>query len=93
MEQPLPYEKAVALLYAPEQHRAPKVVASGQGEIARAIIERARAAGVPINSDPGLIELLASVPLGDEIPQELYQAVAELLAFVYRLDRATASQS
>lgn len=90
MNKPLPYDKAVALLYAPGLHQAPKVVASGQGEIARTIIDRARAAGVPINSDPGLVELLAKVPLGDEIPVELYQAVAQLLAFVYRLDRSAA---
>lgn len=79
-------DKAVAIIYDPEKSRAPRVVASGKGEIARKIIETAREAGVFIQEDPDLVELLAKVPLGQEIPSELYRTVAEVLAFVYRVN-------
>ncbi len=55
-------------------------------EIAEKIIANAKEAGVHIMEDPDLIELLSQVPVGDEIPLELYQAVAEVLAFVYRIN-------
>jgi len=77
--------KAVALSYEKNQG-APVVVASGQGAIAEKILNTAREAGVEVVSDPDLVELLASVPLGAEIPPDLYQAVAEILAFVYRVN-------
>ncbi len=79
-------DKAVALVYNRGQSVAPKVVASGRGTLAEKIIETAREAGVHIMEDPDLVELLAQVPVGDDIPVELYQAVAEVLAFVYRLN-------
>lgn len=79
-------EKAVALHYDQNRGGAPKVVASGKGEIAARIVETARNAGVQILEDPDLIEILAQVPVGEEIPTELYQAVAEVLAFVYRVN-------
>lgn len=77
--------KAVALSYEKEQG-APVVVASGQGTIAEKILSTAKEAGVEVVADPDLVELLAGVPLGMEIPAELYQAVAEVLAFVYRVN-------
>ncbi|MFO8085049.1 MAG: EscU/YscU/HrcU family type III secretion system export apparatus switch protein [Desulfobacterales bacterium] len=80
-------KKAVALLYDREKNDAPVVAASGQGELANKILAIAREAGIPLMEDPDLVEILARVPLGDQIPVELYQAVAEILAFVYRLDR------
>lgn len=79
-------EKAVALIYDKERGDAPQVVASGQGFIAEKIIETAREAGIHIMEDPDLLELLAKVPVGEEIPAELYQAVAEVLAFVYKIN-------
>lgn len=79
-------KKAVALKYDSDSANAPVIVASGQGEIAQRIIEIAREAGLHITSDPTLSELLAKVPVGHEIPEELYQAVAEVLAYVYRLN-------
>lgn len=78
--------KAVAIVYDPEKSKAPRVVASGKGEIARKIIEIAREAGVYIQEDPDLVELLAKIPLGQEIPAELYRTVAEVLAFVYKVN-------
>ena len=78
--------KAVALRYDPEKGGAPKIVASGQGEIATRIMELARDSGVVVTQDTELLEFLAQVPIGSEVPAELFQAVAEVLAFVYRLN-------
>ncbi len=80
-------KKAVALLYDPKKGRAPLVTASGKGEIARKILSIAGEAGIPVREDAELVEILAKVPVGDEIPEELYQAVAEILAFIYRLNQ------
>jgi flagellar biosynthesis protein len=78
-------EKAIALSYE-KGHNAPTVVAGGKGLVAEKILEAAREAGVEVVEDPDLVELLANVPPGAEIPPELYQAVAEILAFVYRVN-------
>lgn len=79
-------EKAVAILYDSQKSSSPRVVASGQGEVARRIIETAKEAGVHIQEDANLVELLSKIDLGDEIPTELYQTVAEVLAFVYKVN-------
>jgi flagellar biosynthesis protein len=79
-------DKAVALLYDKETSDAPRVVASGRGVIAEKIIETARDAGIHIQEDPDLVEVLSKVPVGKEIPLELYQTVAELLSFVYQVN-------
>jgi len=81
--------KAVALRYDRGKESAPRVVASGQGLIAARILETAREAGVPVTQDARLLALLAQVPLDTEIPAELYQAVAEVLAFVYKLNKVS----
>ncbi len=86
-EQQTAIKKAVALSYDRQKSDAPVVSASGQGELARKILSVAEEAGIPIQEDPDLVEVLGKVPLGDEIPVELYQAVAEILAFVYRLNQ------
>lgn len=82
-------KKAVALLYDAKKSQAPAVAASGRGEVARRILALAEEAGIPIRKDPDLVELLGKIPIGDEIPLELYQAVAEILAFIYRLNAKT----
>jgi len=79
-------EKAVAILYDSQTTSSPKVVAKGQGEVARKIIETAKEAGVHIQEDANLVELLSKIDLGDEIPTELYQTVAEVLSFVYKVN-------
>jgi len=76
--------KATALRY--EGEGAPRVVASGRGEIAKKIIERAEEAGIPIREDAALAEALAKLELQLEIPEDLYVAVAEALAWAYKLD-------
>ncbi len=80
-------KKAVALLYDRKKSGAPIVKASGRGETARKILILAEKAEIPIHEDPDLVEVLAGIPLGDEIPIELYQAVAEILAFVYKVNK------
>ena len=86
MQPPDRQDKAVALLYDKKTGDAPRVVAGGKGLVAQKIIETAREAGVHIHEDPDLVELLSKVPLGQEIPEELYQTIAEVLAFVYRVN-------
>lgn len=74
---------AVALRY--DGQNAPRVTAKGAGATAERIIELAEANGVPLHADVGLVGVLANVPLGDEIPRELYLAVAEVIAFAFLL--------
>ena len=73
---------AVALHYDGEG--APKVTATGRGVLAEAIVQSARDHGVPIQENAPLAEMLAQVDLDERIPEELYRAVAEVLAFVLR---------
>lgn len=74
---------AVALRY--DGDSAPRVTASGQNLVAENIIEAAERAGVPLYPDPELAMVLAQIPLGEEIPDNLYKAIAEVIAFAYIL--------
>ncbi len=80
-------EQAVAVKYDNRTMRAPEVVAKGEGFIARKIVERAIEADVPIVEDAALVSALISLELGEEIPAELYEVVARVLAWVYKLDK------
>ena len=77
-------KKAVALRYKPDRDNAPKVVAKGAGELAKRIIEIAKKHGIPVEENAPLADVLFKLELNQEIPPELYLAVAEILAFVYR---------
>jgi flagellar biosynthesis protein len=77
---------AVALKYAPGT-AAPTVVAKGRGLIAEEIISRARENGIFVHESPELVALLSQVDLDGQIPPQLYVAVAELLAWIYRIER------
>ncbi len=79
-------KKAVALKYDREIDGAPKVTAKGKGKVAEKIIEIAKKHDIPIKDDPDLIEVLSSLEIDEEIPSEIYVAVAELLAFVYSMN-------
>jgi flagellar biosynthesis protein len=83
--------RATALSYQEGRH-APEVVATGAGLIADRILAAAREAGIPVRHDPALTEALAKLDLGDEVPQALWTAVAETLAWAYRLDAGAARQ-
>ena len=74
--------QAVALRY--DEDYVPRVTAKGQGELATRIVETAKAHGVPIEEDPVLAEALSHIPLEEDIPETLYQAVAEVLGFILR---------
>ncbi|MDR1731910.1 MAG: EscU/YscU/HrcU family type III secretion system export apparatus switch protein [Synergistaceae bacterium] len=78
---------AVALKYDQKHDTAPVVTASGEGFIARRIVEVAQAANVPIVKDAALVSALLSLELGQEVPVELYDAVARVLAWIYKLDK------
>ncbi|HEY3019934.1 MAG TPA: EscU/YscU/HrcU family type III secretion system export apparatus switch protein [Solirubrobacteraceae bacterium] len=84
MSRPDGERRAAALRY--EGTGAPKVVAAGRGEIAKRIIEEAKAAGVPIRDDAALADALARLELQAEIPEELWLAVAEALIWAHRVD-------
>ena len=86
MNKDIPSKKSVALNY--DHVGAPTITATGEGLIAQEIIERAREANVPIVENERLVYLLSAIPLGDEIPVELYKAVAEVLVFVLTLEHA-----
>ncbi|WP_363320367.1 EscU/YscU/HrcU family type III secretion system export apparatus switch protein [Ferrovum sp.] len=77
---------AVALAYLDQDGSAPKVVAKGRGLLAQAIIEKAREHGVFVHESAELVGLLMQVELDRHIPPQLYLAVAELLAWLYRLE-------
>ncbi len=79
-------KKASALAYEPGEGKAPRVIASGRGEIAEKIIEKAKEASIPVYEDAHLAEALSGIKVGAEIPPELYEVVAEVLAFISRLD-------
>ncbi|ANE33980.1 FlhB-like flagellar biosynthesis protein [Campylobacter hyointestinalis] len=77
-------KKAVALGYNKKKDNAPKVLASGKGEVASKIIEAARKYEIPIKEDSDLVEILSKVDINQEIPSNLYKAVAEIFSFLYR---------
>ena len=78
---------AIALSYA-DKHRAPLVIAKGYGAVADSIVRRARENGLYVHESPELVKLLMQVSLDDEIPPQLYLAVAQVLAWLYRLEPA-----
>ena len=85
-------EAAVALGYAPGSEQAPKALAAGYGEVAKRILELAKENHLHIHEDENLAQLLAQVPVGKEIPEDAYQLVAKLLAFLYQTDRKMAEK-
>ncbi|MGV3489433.1 MAG: EscU/YscU/HrcU family type III secretion system export apparatus switch protein [Tuberibacillus sp.] len=85
-----PIEKpiqAIALKYRPEQDDAPYVAAKGSRETARKIIETAKRYGIPVQEDETLATLLMALDVGESIPPELYQVVAEIFSFIYKIDK------
>ena len=80
-------KKAVALKYDMEQNQAPKLVAKGKGHVAENILEAARKGQVPVYQNKSLVNMLMALELDKEIPTELYTTVAEILAYVYRIDK------
>ena len=79
-------KQAIALEYDPAED-APKVIASGKGVVAERIIEKAKEAQVPIHQDSKLANTLSRLEIGEMIPPELYEVVAEILVFVDAMDK------
>lgn len=80
--------KAAALQYKQGLNSAPRIVAKGKGAIAEKILEIAREHNIPLKEDPQLVEVLSTLDLYQEIPPELYKAVAEILAFIYKMTQS-----
>jgi flagellar biosynthesis protein len=79
--------KATALTYDQKKSVAPMITATGKGLVANEIIKKAKANEVPILEDASLVELLSELNINETIPEELYQAVAEIFSFVYHADK------
>ena len=81
---------AVALAYDPNEDGAPKVIASGKGALAEKIIEQAKENKIPVHEDSKLADTLSKLEIGEMIPPELYEVVAEILVFVDAMDKIKA---
>ena len=86
MEDKKKIKQAIALEYNPDEE-APKVIATGRGALAERIIEKAKESDVPIHRDDKLADTLSRLEIGDMIPPELYEVVAEILVFVDSMDK------
>jgi flagellar biosynthesis protein len=80
-------KRAVALRYDPAKDKAPKLVAKGKGRVAEQILALARKNYIPVREDPNLVQVLSRLNVDQEIPPQVYQAVAAILAFLYRVNR------
>ncbi|WP_445509374.1 EscU/YscU/HrcU family type III secretion system export apparatus switch protein [Rossellomorea marisflavi] len=79
---------AVALGYDRTQDDSPRVIAKGKGLIAEEILKRAEEHDIPVQEDETLVDLLGQLDVKESIPEELYGAVAEVFAFIYRVDKS-----
>ena len=77
----------MALKYDPKSGGAPTVVAKGRGALAERIVALAKKGNVPVREDANLVRVLSRLKVDQEIPPELYQAVAAILAFLYKMNR------
>lgn len=80
-------KEAVALKYNPEESSSPIITAKGKGETADRIVQKASDYNIPIQEDPSLVHLLSKLDIDQSIPEELFEVVAELFAFIYQLDK------
>lgn len=82
-------KSASVLKYEENQDISPKLIAKGKGIVADHILKEAEKHEIPIRKDPSLTELLSQLEINQSIPEELYQAVAEVFAFIYKVDHKT----
>ncbi|MDY6851641.1 MAG: EscU/YscU/HrcU family type III secretion system export apparatus switch protein [Thermodesulfobacteriota bacterium] len=80
-------DEAVALAYDPAASGLPRVTAKGSGELAEELIGLALRHNIPIKYDPDLIQVLSTLEVGQDIPEEIFLIVAEILAFIYRVNQ------
>lgn len=88
-----PIKQAIALEYNPNEDEAPRVIASGKGALADRIIDKAKENKVPVHKDERLADTLSRLEIGQVIPPELYEVVAEILVFVNAMDKIKAKES
>ncbi|MBQ6976769.1 MAG: EscU/YscU/HrcU family type III secretion system export apparatus switch protein [Selenomonadaceae bacterium] len=81
-------KQAVALKYDMQKDKAPRVVAKGKGHTAEHILEAAQKSSVPVYQNKTLVNMLMALDIDREIPPELYKAIAEVMAYVYKMDKA-----
>jgi flagellar biosynthesis protein len=81
------YKKATALQYDIQKDEAPKVVAKGEKYLAQKIIEVAKKHDIPIKEDKEMVELLSKLEINQEIPPNMYKAIAEVFSFIYKLSK------
>lgn len=79
--------EAIALKYNPDESSSPVVTAKGKGDTADRILQTASEHNIPIQEDPSLLQLLSKLEIDESIPEELYEIVAELFAFIYQIDQ------
>ena len=81
-------KQAVALKYDVSQDTAPRVIAKGKGHVAEHILEAAQKSSIPVYQNKTLVNMLMALDIDREIPPELYKAIAEVMAYVYKMDKA-----
>lgn len=85
-------KKAAALKYESKKDKAPQVIAKGKGGIAEEILKIAKKYGIPIQENDKLVDALLMLDIGEFIPEDLYPVVAQILAFIYKLDKRAKEQ-
>ncbi|MGE7767705.1 EscU/YscU/HrcU family type III secretion system export apparatus switch protein [Peribacillus sp. NPDC096540] len=80
-------KEAIALKYDPEISKSPVILAKGKGKTAEKILDKAMKLNIPVQKDVSLTSLLGQLDINQTIPEELYEAVAEVFAFIYKVDR------
>ena len=85
--------QAIAIKYDSEQKKAPTIVASGRGKIAKQILTLAEENKIPMMEDPKLSKLLSALKIKSEIPANLFKIVAEVLAFIFYLEKMASKRS
>ena len=85
--------QAIAIKYDSEQKKAPTIVASGRGKIAKQILTLAEENKIPMMEDPKLSKLLSALKIKSEIPANLFKVVAEILAFIFYLEKMASKRS
>lgn len=85
-------KQAIALGYDPNEDDAPKIIATGQGALAEKILDKAKEANIPVHTDGKLADTLSRLEVGELIPPELYEVVAEVLVFVDAMDKIRAKE-
>ena len=88
MKEDLEKKQAIALRYQADKDHSPKVIGKGQGLRAEEIITLAKKHQIPIQEDPSLVGMLSQLEVNQTIPPELYEVVAEVFAFIYRIDQS-----